>query len=153
MTIENISGFGSRLFLVANITFPIGINLSSFPSDTNPYEFSDVEIANAEMGLSGILIAYQTPKIIEGRISLIPDSRDDINMQILLRNNRVVENKISKLDNITLTIISPNGSITIYSEGIIKSGPPGKTFDSSGKYKTHTYIFNFTKYTYTNATA
>ena len=139
----DISGFGLVVNLIASNTFPTGLPLTQFSADTDAVDMPSVDIGEAEMGINGDLITWAKAVPLSGSIAFIPGSADDINMQILWDANRVAQGKQSVQDEITLTIIYPDGSQVTLIKGKIVSGPPGRSVSSSGKQKTKVYGFKF----------
>lgn len=140
---ENISGFGVRIRLTASNTFPNGFDLSQFSDDSDPFNISDIDIANAEMGLNGDPIVWSVASLIEKSISLIPDSEDDQNMAVLFEANRVARGKRGAADTITAVIVYPDDRTVTFGNGIIVSGPPASGIASSGRKNTKTYGLRF----------
>jgi hypothetical protein len=140
---QNISGFGGRIDIIASNTFPIGLGITQFADDTDPFDIPDLVVADKAMGLNGDLITWQKPNPINMSISVIPSSDSDINLAILLEANRVGRGKIGARDIITMTISYPEGNFIILQQGVITNGMPASSVASSARLKSKTYGFTF----------
>jgi len=140
---NNISGFGTVLNLVASSSFPSGFTITQFTDDTDPIDIAPMDLGDTAMGVNGDLIVWNKATAIKVTLSVIPDSDDDINLGILAENNRVGKGKISARDEITLTKISPDGRHTTFSNGILTNAPIGTSIAGSGRAKTKVYTFAF----------
>ena len=140
---ENISGFGSSASIIASKTFPIGLYLTEFADDTDPFDIPSIQIADKAMGVNGDLIIWSKPNPINVNISVIPGSFSDINLAILLEANRVGRGKIGARDIITLKLFYPAGNFILLQEGAITDGPPASSVASSARLKSKTYGFTF----------
>lgn len=140
---NDISGFGAKVQVVADKTFPSGFNLSQFADDTDPFDFPSVQIADKAMGLNGDLITWAkaSPKTVA--VAVVPGSEDDRNLQALYDANTVGKGKSSAGDKITITVAYPDGKTLTLSEGRLTDGPPGVGVASAGRLKTSTYQFAF----------
>lgn len=144
MAQQDVSGFGSVINLVASKTYPtIGVPITNFSADTDPFDTETIEIAGNQMGLNGDLIVWAIAKGLPFKIALVPGSPADIALQILGDNNRVGPNKASAGDVIGITVTLPDGTSTIYSGGRLLTYPPGPSVASAGMRKTRVYGFVF----------
>jgi hypothetical protein len=144
----NISGFGLQAQLVATYTFPFGVTINDFADDTDPADIPAVQIGDGAMGLNGELVVWTKAVRLDVNLSVIPTSQSDINLQILLDQNRAAQGKLVVPDIITLVLAYPavNGGNTFYvtyTGGKIISGPPSNSVASSARFKTNTYGFIF----------
>jgi hypothetical protein len=140
---ENISGFGLVINLVASTTFPAGVLITQFADDADPFDIPSIQIADTAMGLNGDQIGWSKPNPIKITLNVIPQSDDDLNLAVLLEANRVGRGKQGARDIITLTGIYPNASPIILSNGIITDGIPGTAVASSARMKSKNYSFSF----------
>lgn len=140
---ENVSGFGFTVYLNADISFPAGFLLTQFADDADPITSEPMAITDTAMGLNGDLIVWNKAEPIKASISVIPDSEDDLNLQILANNNRAGRGKFPIRDVVTLTKVFPNGRTEVYSNGTITNAPIGTGVASAGRLKTKTYSFAF----------
>jgi hypothetical protein len=140
---QDISGFGIRIQVVASVTFPQGINLTQFADDTDPLDLPSIQIADKAMGINGDLIVWSKANPLIINTGLIPGSDDDRNMSVLFEANRVGKGKSGARDVITMTVIYPDGSTVSLNEGKITDGMPGRSVASAGRIKTSTYSFAF----------
>jgi len=140
---NDISGFGLRIQIIASNTYPVGFNVTQFADDADPFDIPSIQIADSAMGLNGDLISWAKANPIKIVLNVIPNSIDDINLGILLEANRVGRGKIGARDIITMTGIYPNAGFITLSNGIITDGMPGNAVASSGRMKTKVYNFSF----------
>lgn len=140
---NDISGFGARVQLVASRTFPAGVSLSQFADDSDPFDFPSVQIRDKAMGVNGDLITWSKATPLTIAVALVPGSEDDRNLQVLFDANRVGKGKQSAADVVTLTAVYPDGRTVTLSQGCITDGPPGLGVASAGRLKTATYQFAF----------
>lgn len=139
----NISGFGLIVNILASNTFPVGLLLTEFADDSDPFDIPSLQIADKAMGLNGDLITWSKANPILITLNVIPQSVSDLNLAILLEANRVGRGKTGARDIITMTGIYPNGSPIILTNGAITDGIPGSPVASSGRLKSKTYQFAF----------
>lgn len=140
---QDISGFGIRLQLVASVTFPAGINLSQFADDGDSLDVPTQQIADKAMGVNGDLVVWSKANPLVVTINIIPGSDDDRNLSVLLEANRVARGKRGVRDTITMTAIYPDETTQTWSLGRITDGIPGKALASSGRMKSKPYQFAF----------
>lgn len=140
---QDISGFGAKVTVVADKTFPQGFTLSQFADDTDPFDLPSVPIADKAMGVNGDLITWgkASPKTIA--IAVVPGSDDDRNLQALYDANAISKDKTVAADVITITVAYPDGRTLTLSPGRLTDGPPGLGVASAGRLKTSTYQFAF----------
>jgi hypothetical protein len=140
---QDISGFGTVVTLTASVTFPAGLTITQFADDNDPVAIGAVQIADSAMGLNGDLVKWAKATVLPVVLNVIPDSDDDINLQVLFDANRVAKGKFSTRDDINMTISYPDGSIVIFTGGFCINGEFGKSVASAGRLKTKTYSFTF----------
>lgn len=143
---QNISGFGLRINMIATNTYPVGVVLSQFADDTDPFDIPSLQIADSAMGLNGDLLTWSKANPIKLSLSFTPDGIDDTTLSILLQANRVGRGKIGARDVITMTGIYPTGRFVTLSNGFITDGMPANSVASAGRLKTRTYNFTFESY-------
>lgn len=144
--INDISVLGTKAFVTASVTFPAGFEVTTLPADSDGIDIPETQIANAEMGVNGDLIGYRTAVTSTVVLSVVPNSDDDNNLQILLNQNRAAKGKVSQQDVITIVITYPNGTTNTFSNGIIVSGELGYSVTSQGKLRTKRYSFMFEQF-------
>jgi len=140
---ENISGFGLVVSILASNSFPVGLLISDFADDSDPFDFPVLQIGDSGMGLNGDLVVWQKPNPIKVTLNVIPGSFSDINLAILLEANRTGKNKSSARDVITMTGIYPSGNIVVLENGFLTDGMPASSVASAGRLKTKPYSFSF----------
>lgn len=143
---EDISGFGLKVRLLASVTFPSGFDITQFADDGDPLEMPSIQIADKAMGMNGDLIVWSKATPIEVDISVIPAASDDVNLSILFQANRVGRGKVSARDRISLVVTYPNGKKAVFSNGKITDGMPSLPVASAGRMKTKAYKFVFENY-------
>jgi len=139
----NISGFGLRVQIFASVTFPAGITITQFADDSDPFDIPSIQIADKVMGLNGDLMIFSKASPINITLSVAPTSEDDLNLGILLENNRVGRGKLGSRDIIIMSGIYPDGSVIQLSNGAITDGIPGNAVASAGRLKSKPYMFSF----------
>ena len=140
---QDISGYGSSVNLVASLTFPQGFDITEFADDADPFDTPDMKIGDGKVGLNGTLLTWTTATALMVAVSVVPNSIDDNNLAILFEANRAGKGKAPVRDVITLTQILPNGSQQQFAPGKIVEGPPGPSISSAGRFKSKTYKFIF----------
>ena len=140
---ENISGFGLIVNILASRTFPVGLLLTQFADDADPFDFPALQIADKAMGLNGDLITWGKANPILVTLNVIPQSFTDLNLAVLFEANRVGRGKSGARDIITMSAIYPNGTPIILSNGSITDGIPGNPVSSAGRLKSKSYSFAF----------
>lgn len=140
---QDVSGTGIEVTVVASLTFPVGIKVSAFADDADPLDTPELQIAEWGMGVNGDLVIWRTPKAVEVTLNVIPDTEEDRNLAILYDANRVAKGKVSSRDMITLIAKYPDGTTKMLTKGAIVSGMPLNSIASSGKTKSKPYKFVF----------
>lgn len=140
---QDVSGFGTIVRIVADVTFPAGFTVTQFANDSDPVDLASVKIADVAMGLNGDMLSWAKAQPVPCVLNVIPGSEDDQNLQILANANRVAQGKISNYDNITMTVIYPDGTNITLIQGRITDAMFGKSIASEGRLKTRAYAFSF----------
>lgn len=140
---QDITGTGVVVSLIASTTFPVGIPLTQFADDADALDMPSIQIADVAMGLNGDLVSWSRANPLPIVIAVVPGSEDDLNLQILADANRVGQGKASAYDDITLTIVYPDGSIVQFTGGKLTDAMFGKSVSNSGRIKTRSYSFKF----------
>lgn len=140
---QDISGFGIQVRIVASQTFPNGFTVTSFANDADPFSFTDQQIKDSGMGVNGDLVVWSTANPIPLTLNVIPNSEDDDNLTILFEANRAAKGKKPVQDIITMTAIYPDGRQTTLNNGAITNGTPAKSVASAGRLVTRAYAFVF----------
>jgi hypothetical protein len=140
---DNISGFGLTVNILASNTFPVGLLINQFADDADPFDIPSIQIADKAMGLNGDLIIWSKPNPIVVTLSVIAGSYSDDNLSVLLEANRVGRGKIGARDVITMTGIYPSGIPIILTNGAITDGMPGNSVASAARFKSKSYSFAF----------
>jgi hypothetical protein len=140
---ENISGFGLIVSVLASNTFPVGLLLTEFADDSDPFDFPSLQIADKAMGLNGDLIQWAKANPIIVTLNVIPGSYADINLATLLEANRVGRGKTGARDIITLIGTYPSLNVVTLNNGVITDGIPASSVSSAGRLKSKSYSFAF----------
>ena len=140
---QDISGFGLRIVLVASVTFPQGVTLSQFADDGDPFDNPSQQIADKAMGLNGDLVTWAKANPMLATINLIPDSEDDRNLAVLAEANRPARGKSPARDVITMTVLYPDGRTHTLTNGRLTDAPISTGVSSAGRRKTKAYAFAF----------
>lgn len=141
---QDVSSVGISLRLVASITFPNGILLTAYPEDGDIGASGDVEIAGNASGVNGDLITWKTVSGINVNVPIIPNTEDEINLDILYNANRAAKNRRPAKDIIQIVAINPVTGLTkTYKNGVIKTGLPGYQYGGDGRIKNKVYGFVF----------
>lgn len=141
--VNDITGFGIVVSIVASNTFPVGFAVTQFSDDADPLDFASIKIGDVAMGVNGDLIGWSRAVPVPMVLNVIPGSDDDLNLQILAEANRATQGKALAYDIITATVIYPDGTIVLCSTGKITDYNPGKSVSSAGRLKTKSYAFSF----------
>lgn len=150
---QDISGFGLQINLVASSTFPAGIPLTQFADDSDPLDLTSIQIADKAMGLNGDLIVWAKANPLPCTLNVIAGSEDDLNLSVLAEANRVGKGKNSARDVITMTIVYPDGRTLTLNNGKITDSMFGNSVASAGRLKSKAYIFSFENKVDTNTGA
>lgn len=140
---QNISGFGSGVTLLASMTFPLGFTITKGADDADFIDIPVLTIADAAKGINGELLTWSKANPIDLTLNVIPRSQDDINLGIILQANAPVLGKSLVQDILTLNVIYPDGSFVQLLNGVMISGMPGNSVASAGRLKTKPYAFKF----------
>jgi hypothetical protein len=141
---QDISGVGLVVIIRASTTFAtVPLNISQFADDADPLDIPALQIADSAMGLNGDLLKWAKANPISLTLNVIPAGADDTNLQILGDANRVGQGKVSARDEITATVVYPDGRIVILNKGYLKNYMPGNSVSSSQRIKTKPYVFEF----------
>jgi len=140
---QNISGFGLIINILASNTYPLGVVITEFADDSDAIDIPSLQIGDTAMGLNGDLISWSKANPIEASISVIPLSVSDTLLNILLEANRVGRGKIGAKDIITMNLLYPEGNFVTLTTGSITDGNPVPSVASAGRIKSRTYNFSF----------
>ena len=140
---QNISGYGLTLTLIASNTFPVGFVINQFADDADPLDVPSLQVGDSAMGINGDLIVWSKANPIKITLDVIPTSPSDRNLSILLEANRPGRGKIPARDIITLNIAYPAGNFISLTNGLITDGLPFNSVSSEGRLKSKSYNFSF----------
>jgi hypothetical protein len=139
----DISGFGLTGRVVASNTFPNGFTVQGFADDLDPLDAPDLDVADTGFGLNGDMVTWSRPTGIEITLGVIPNSDDDINLEMTMEANRVAKGKRGARDVIDIVVNYPDGTIVTLSQGKIIRGRPINQVTSAGRLASKPYVFRF----------
>lgn len=139
----DIGGFGAELTIFASTTFPNGLTITEFADDADPVDAPSIQIRDKAMGLNGRLITWGKATPIGLTINVIPNSDDDINLNLLFDANRVGRGKNRVDDTIDATLIYPDGAAKNFQAGAPTDYVPTNSIASSARMKSKPYVFAF----------
>lgn len=140
---QDISGFGLQVRIVATETFPSGFTITQFADDGDPFALGDQQIKDSGMGVNGDLVVWSVANPITITINVIPNSDDDKNLTALFEANRVGKGKRAVQDSVTMTAMYPDGKSITYSNGVITNGTVGRSVASAGRMSSKAFVFSF----------
>lgn len=141
---ENISGNGLQVTLIAIPTYPISLLLTQFADDADGIDFPSMQIADKAMGLNGDLITWSKPQPIIMTLNIIAGSDNDKELAILFQANRAGKGKLSARDVINMIVVYEGASVPlVLTNGVITDGIPATSVASSARFKTKAYSFAF----------
>lgn len=140
---ENISGLGLGITILALQSFPMGFSLSQFADDINPFEVEEIEPVGYDMLYDGSLFAFDKAAPVLLTIGLIAGTADDINCKVLLQARKASSGIIPLPDITSMVVTYGDGGRLLLSNGTILKGPLGDTIQASGRKKGNQYTFVF----------
>lgn len=141
-----LSGFDTKLTLIATFTFPSGINLNSMTKETDPLDVPVTDIAGNVMTINGEIGVFSMSGQIDVKYTCMANTEDYKNLSTLYNNNRPEPGKLPVNDKIFLTIVYPDGQVESLYNGYLRSGPPVKSIASDSHLKSMEYNFTFERY-------
>lgn len=140
----DVSAYGTTVIVIALNSFPVGFSISEFTDDVSqPLIIEPTETTGYEILYDGKLFFYDKGAPIKVSVSVIPESRDDINLKVLLQARKGAPSLIPLPDVTSMVITYPDGGRIVLSYGSIISGPFGTSLASSGRRAGNTYTFVF----------
>lgn len=139
----DVSAFGTRVRIIASQTFPLGIEVTSFADDADPFDAPSTQVRDKAGGVNGDLIVWSKANPVQCTVAVLPNTPDDDNLQILLKANRAAKGRRAVQDEITMVVMYPDGRATRYLRGAITDGIIGNPAASSGRLKSKPYQFAF----------
>lgn len=140
---QDISGFGTVVNLIASVTFPQGIEITSFADDADAVDSPSTQIADKGMGVNGDLVTWKKANAKTVTLNVIPNTDDDANLQVLARANSAVRGRRPVKDEITMTVSFPDGQKQRMLRGVITDAILGNSIAQAGRLKSKPYIFAF----------
>lgn len=140
---QDISGFGTNVTIVATQSFPLGFTVTRFADDVDPIGVEETEPNGFEMLYDGSLFPYGKAAAIKISISVIANSSDDVNLKLLLSANKSSSSLIPLPDITTMVITYPDGGRVVLSNGTILKGTFADAIAPAGRRKSNTYTFVF----------
>lgn len=140
---QDVSGTGLSLTVIATSSYPSGFLCTAFADDADPLDFPEQQITEYGMGLNGDLVTWSSPKPLEVTIAVIPGTDEENYLDFLFEANRVAKGKKTANDIITFIATYPDGTRKTLTPGKIVSGLPGNSVASGGRIKTKSFKFVF----------
>ena len=140
---EDISGTGIEITLIAIPTFPAGLTLNAFADDTDPLDTPELQTADWGMGVNGDLVIWNTPKPIEVTLGMIPETDQEKNRALLADANRPAKGKLTTKDSVIMTVTYPDGTRKTLTSGRLVASIPLTPVASAGRFKSKPYRFIF----------
>ena len=140
---NNISSIGTSAYITASKTLPFGWYLKNFADDQDGVQIEPSEAGGSKMDLNGKLLTWAKAAPIIVTVSSIPHSSDDEQLSVILNANRPGPNQVVAGDSISMVLRYPDNTIVTLTGGVIVSGPPASSAQSSGRLATRQYTFHF----------
>lgn len=130
-------------------------NINEFTDEGNPIEIPDMDIADGNMNLNGVLVTWTKAQAAEFSFSLIPNSPSDRALSSFLARHAIGgKGAIPEAFISTLVLNIPaniNQSATgskgfksfVFSNGRMRRGSPGLGSNAEGKMSARTFNFIF----------
>ena len=151
--VQNVSAFGIKVALRANVTYPVPIVLTQFADETDPFDIPSIAIAETAKGVNGDLVTWSSANPVNITLAMIAGSDDDEAMSLLFQANNPSGLATPSGDIIVLTAIYPDTSVVVASGGVPLEFMPGKSVATAGRLKSNTYTFSFEQIVQTPAVA
>lgn len=140
---QDVSGAGLSVKIIAVPLFPTGFDVTRFASDTDPFDIPNLTIAETSMGLNGDLEVWTTPVPTVINLSVIPNTEEDENLGIIWDAEKYERNKVHIPNNITMIATYPDGKIVVLPVGRLTGGPAMNSVSQGKRIKSKTYTFTF----------
>ena len=141
--LNEISFNGGYMMLFAVPTYPTGVKIATFDAGQDPLDFGNVDIATAEMGVNGDMVAYRTPYSISITFNLIPFCAEDKILENIVNADRIQKGKNSAKNNIEMMVNYGNGRVITLTDGTFTNVPLGFGGSSDGRTATRSYTIVF----------
>lgn len=140
---EQISGFGTSITVVAIQSFPQGFKITKFADDKDPLTVQELEPVGYEVLYDGNIFAFDKGAPVMVEISVMPNTEDDDNLKILLQTRKGGVKLLPVSDVTSMVITYGDGGTVILSGGTILAGPPADSITQAGRKAGNTYKFVF----------
>jgi len=140
---QDISGHGTGIVVLALKSFPFGFTLSNFADDEDPIKAKDIEPFGYEVLYDGSIFPHAKASPVEVSVAVIPNSEDDINLKILLASKPDSLSFLPFEDVTSMVITYPDGGRVVLSNGTIIRGPALDSIQATGRRKGNVYTFAF----------
>lgn len=142
---QDVSATGMSVTIHSTVTIPVPVPITHFADDQEPIGTDPQEITGYGMGVNGDLVTHTKPAPAIVKLSVIPNTPDDILLYTLHRMNSA-GSLVHAYDVVDMTVVYPNiAKPQRYQNGKIVSGPVGETVNTEGKITGKTYSFVFEK--------
>lgn len=149
----NISGFGTKVQIVALQSFPVGFTVEAFTDDQDALTIENIESVGYQLTYDGGICMYDKAAVVRVSLSVIPNTADDINLKLLLAARKGGFKWLPIQDVTSMLVSYPDGGKVAFSNGTIISGPLGDSIQQSGRRKSNTFTFVFAAYGGAQSTA
>ena len=127
-----------------------GLIITQFMDDANPIDIQDVEVSTVGVNCNGSMIRNAKPNLIMISVTVIPNSRDDVELRKMWKQFRVQgsgnkdwSNSVSLTVNLGTQDAKTAMKAYSYTNGTMVSGPGGPVANAEGKMQGRTYTFAF----------
>lgn len=142
----NISGYGTKVNIVALQTFPMGFTVKQFADDADPISVDQTEPVGYDLQFDGGIVVYDKAAVVRVSLSVIPNTDDDINLKLLLQARKGGFKWLPIQDVTSMVINYPDGGKVALTMGTIIDGPLADSIQSSGRRRSNTYTFVFSAF-------
>ncbi len=139
----DVSAFGTKCYLLASTTYPTGFAVKSFADDVDPIVLDPITIAQSKRDVNGKFYSSGKGAVIPMSVSVIAGSDEEVSLATIVRANFNSTAVRPAMDEINLTLSYQDGTIVIFTQGRMISGPPAPSVVMSGRSKSSTFIIHF----------
>lgn len=139
----DVSAFGTKCYLLASTTYPTGFTIRNFADDVDPIILDPIIIAQSKRDVNGKFYSSGKGAVIPVSISVIAGSSEEVSLATIVRSNFNSTAVRPAMDEINLTLSYQDGTVVIFTQGRMISGPPSPSIVMSGRSKSSTFIVHF----------
>lgn len=145
---SDISGYGLRVIIRADKTFPQGFTVTEFADDADPIDNPQTELAQVAMGLNGNLVSWSSAQPPQITLNVLPNGQDDANLAVIAQRNITGRGQRPARDLITAVVMYPDGRQVTLARGRMLTATLAPGVASGGRIKTRSYAFAFESVTF-----